>query len=272
MQPPTSPAPPLAAALALLLGAACTPTAEAPGAVSRYFLVDTLEFVLEDDSGLGGFDLDGSDADCGVEDGISPDGDPGIDNQLGAIWDVLPDSAIAVLPLAVETSLESGAMMLVLEVTESGALVFWEGTGRPLLGSNLLAMPNQTIDLLAGADRLGGAESTDTEGGLRAEALDVVLKLEWIDTQIAMPVVRGRGLLREDGAGGLDLSLGGLVPMQAVMDVVAGLGGDGDDMVAETLSALLPLVVDGRTDPEGECDGLSGAFVGHAVPVYLFEE
>jgi len=268
--------------LALLAGCTATPfSLDDCGRTcgdGPFFLIDQLAFVLEDDSGLGGFDLDGLTEDCGAEDGTNADGAGGIDNQLGAIWDVLPDSAVAVIPVAIDTSLESGAMMVVLELVpgaddEPTELVFREGTGRPLTGTGARPLPNQTIDLIEGSNLLGSAGSLDrTTDGFRADDLDVVLKLEYIDTQVELQVVGGQAELADDGDGGLDLLMGGLVPMPAVMDVVGGLGGDGDDGVRDILEALLPLVVDSRIDPDGECDGLSGAFRGHAVPVFLFDE
>jgi hypothetical protein len=267
--------------LALLLLAGCA--AEAPFSLEDcgttcgdgpFWLVDQLAFVLEDDSGLGGFDLDDRLEDCGVTDGISPEGTEGVDNQLGAIWDVLPDSAVAVIPLAIDTSLESGAMMVVLEQVgdEPQALVFREGTGTPLTSPLGVPLAGQTIDLLPDDNLLGTAGFVEpTADGLTVGDVDLLLKPEWIDTQVELQVVRGQGQLLDDGDGGLDLYLGGMVPMAAVLDVVGGLGGDGDDGVREILEAMLPLVVDVRTDPEGECDGLSGTFRGHAVPVYLYE-
>ena len=244
-----------------------------------FYLIDQLEFVVESESGaLDGFDLDDNLADCDTEDGTAADGTPGIDNQFGAIWDVLPDAVGTALPVALEGSLRSGAMMMVIEVVapdeEDGpvGLVFREGDGDVLVGGGGRPLSGQTIGLVGDDNVLGTAEFAGREDGtLQTSGMSLTMKLEYVDTQVAMPVVRGRGTFVPDGEGGLDVELGGAVPLDDVMEVVAGLGGDGDANIREALEALLPFLVDVRTQEDGECDALSGAFRGHAVPIHLYE-
>ncbi len=276
---------PLVASWLLLGGSACEPwtfsmdeCAETCGA-GPFYLLDQLEFILEDPTGLDGFDLDDSTEDCGVIDGTSPGGVDGVDNQFGAIWDVLPDAVATVVPVAIETSLQSGAMMVVVELVgpagldEDGpaGLVLREGSGDLLVGADARPLAGQTIDLAPGDNLLGSAEAVHVEGGvLRADGLTTLLKLEYIDTRIEFRVVRGRARVSEDGEGGLDLTIGGVVPLDAVMELVYGLGGDGDANIRAALEALVPLLVDARTTEDGACDGISGAFRAHAVPAHLF--
>ena len=244
-----------------------------------YYLVDHFEIAMEDETGLDGFDLDGLPNDCEVEDGTSPDGAPGIDNQFGAIFDVLPDSVSAVIPLAIETSLQSGAMSIVVEVVRPDAggddgpvaLVFREADGDVLAGTDGRPLGGQTLGLVDGDNVLGHSTSAESTGDvIAASELEVLLKLQYLDTSVELPVKRGMARLTDDGEGGLDLTIGGAVPVDAVMELVSGLGGD-DENLRELLEAMIPLMVDARTDPDGPCDGLSGTFWGHAVPVYLFE-
>lgn len=246
-----------------------------------FYLFDQLQFLIETDLGLDGFDLDGEADDCDVDDGISPAGLGGIDNQFGAIWDVLPDTVEAVVPEAIDRSIESGTMMVVMELVGAAdletdgptTLVFRQGVGTPLVGTDRRPLSGQTVDLVDGDNILGMAEDAVIAAGqLAAEDLSILFRLEYIDTLVELFVVRGQAEMRSDGVGGLDMKLGGMVPLDAVMDLVQGLGGDGDKRIREALEALVPLMVDTRTDPEGDCDGLSGAFLGHASPVFLFEE
>ena len=280
-----SAAPSLLLPWVLFLGAGCTPWEfsldecdETCGA-GPFFLLDSLEFVQEQPSGLEGFDLDGRSEDCGVDDGTSPSGAGGVDNQFGSVWDVLPDAVATVIPVAIETSLQSGAMMVVLELvghedlTGEGpaGFVLREGSGDLLVGADARPLAGQTIDLAPGDNLLGSAETADVEAGaLHADGLTTLLKLEYIDTQVEFRVVRGRATLTPDGEGGVNLIMGGVVPLDAVMELVYGLGGDGDANIRAALEALVPLLVDARTTPDGACDGISGAFRGHAVPTYLF--
>ena len=245
------------------------------------YLFDQLEFIVEADEGLDGFDLDGQTEDCGVTDGTSPLGSSGIDNQFGAIWDVLPDTVSTVLPNAINTSLESGSMMVVMElvgppdlsVDGPAALVMRQGSGDVLVSSDGRPLSGQTVDLAQGDNLLGLTEQAEiSDGQLHGTALTLTFRLQYIDTEVEIAVVGGEARMTEDGEGGLDMKLGGVVPLEAVMEIVAGLGGCGDANLAETLEALVPLLVDSRTEPGGACDGISGAFRGHAVPVYLFEQ
>jgi len=243
------------------------------------YLFDQLEFIVEGEDGLDGFDLDDQGEDCGVEDATSPEGAAGIDNQLGAIWDVLPDTVATVLPTAIDTSLESGSMMVVMElvgppdlnVDGPAALVFRQGAGDVLVSSTGRPLAGQTVTLASEDNLLGLADQVEIEGGqLEGRGLSLTFRLQYLDTDVELTVVGGKVQMVEEDDGGLRMKLGGVVPLDSVMDIVAGLGGAGDANLAATLEALLPLLVDARTDPAGECDGISGAFRGHAVPVHLF--
>ena len=243
------------------------------------FLVDRLEFVIDDSDGLDGFDIDGQSEDCGSMDGTSPDGVSGIDNQFGAVWDVLPDAVTLTLPNAINTSLRDGSMMVVGElvgppdfsVDGPAAIVFREGDGDVLIGANGRPLGGQTIDLRAEDNLLGLSDQAEIRDGiLEGHDLEMTLRLTYLGTRLELPFVRGRVLASADGEGGVDMKLGGVVPLDAVMDIVLGLGGCGDAMLGETLEALVPLLVDIRTRSDGECDGISGALRAHAVPVYVF--
>lgn len=243
------------------------------------YLFDQLEFLVRDEAGTDGFDLDGEEEDCDVLDVTSPMGEPGIDNQLGSIWNVLPDTVATVLPNAINTSISSGSMMVIMELVGPrdfamdgpAAIVFREGDGDVLVGGTGRPLGGQTIDL-AGEDNLLGMtdEARLQEGRLAGSDLQLTLRLSYLDTDIELTVVRGVAEMIEEADGGLQMKLGGIVPMGSIMAIVAGLGGDGDANLAATLETVLPLLVDSRTEHGGPCDGISGAFVGHAVPVHLF--
>ena len=242
------------------------------------YLFDTLEFAIEDETGLDGFDLDGITDDCEVPDGTSPAGLGGIDNRFGDLWEVLPDTVATVIPTAINTSIQSGALMVVMEVVRPGesddepaALVFREGSGDVLVGTDSRPLDGQTIDLAPGDNLLGMSDQAAiVDGQIEATEVDILFRLEYLDTEIELFVVRGIAEMTEDEDGSLNMKLGGMVPLAAVMDLVNGLGGDGDANIRAALEALIPLMVDVRTTPEGACDGISGVFLGHAVPVYLF--
>ena len=244
------------------------------------FLFDQLEFLVEDETGLDGFDLDGQLEDCGTPDAVAPDGSTGIDNQFGAVWDVLPDTVATVLPNAIETSLESGTMMVVMElvgprdlgVDGPAALVMRQGAGEILVSGAGRPLAGQTVDLATEDNLLGLTEDAEVrDGQLDAYDLSMIFRLRYLDTDVELSVLGGRAEMTDDGEGGLNMKLGGVVPVDSVMQIVAGLGGSGDANLAATLEALVPLLVDARTRPDGECDGISGAFSGHAVPVHLFD-
>ncbi len=245
------------------------------------YMIDQLGFIIADDAGIDGFDLDSSTDDCGIPDPAAPDGTTGIDNQFGSVWTTLPDTVSTVLPAAIGDSLADGTLMVTMELVGQpniyaegpAALVFRQGDGDVLTSPDGRPLGGQTIALDSGDNLLGQSpNATVANGELHATDMDLILRVAFLDTHVELLVTRGMARMTDDGQGGLDLKLGGVVPEAAVMEIVTGLGGSADVNIRAALEAIVPLLIDVRTDPNGPCDGISGAFWGHAVPVHLYSD
>lgn len=249
----------------------------------QLYLVDALAFATPDDAGqLLGFDLDGNEEDCDVPDRIGPDGALGVDNQFGAVFDVLPSGLTTVLPDGIVESMQTGQLMVVLEVigqpdvpTGDGpaGLAVWRGSGDVAIGGHGRAVSHQTVtfaddeEALLGFTREGFVEAGELEAG----PLPFELRMSFLGTAVELPVVRGRIRMTDDGAGGVDLVVGGVIPLDGLFPLIDLLGGE-DAPLREALRGLLPLLVDVRTGPDADCDGLSIGLSGHAVPVFLYDD
>lgn len=259
-------------------GAAADTGADRSDAVAVY-VVDGLDFAVADGGVLGGFDLDGLTEDCNVVDGAGADGVAGVDNQFGAVLPTLPDAVGSTLPAAIDEAILSGRMMLLVEV-DGPADLAWDGDadlrllqgdGDVMVGTDGAILPGQTVGLHADDPLFGETgDAAVSDGALLAGPFAFELRLDFIGTPVRLPMVRGLIQATPDGVGGLDLLFGGVIPLADVMEIVSYLGGD-DTELREILEGIVPLLVDARTSADGDCDGISGALTGHAVPVYLYE-
>lgn len=245
----------------------------------QLYLIDALSFAVPVDGGLAGFDLDGNTEDCDVPDRLGPDGDPGVDNQFGAVFDVLPSGLTTVLPDGIVESMQTGQLMVVLEMVgqpdvASGAgpagLAVWQGSGDVSIGGHGRAVSHQTVTFADDDEALLGftPEGFVEEGVFEAGPLPFELRMSFLGTPIELPVVRGRLRMQDDRAGGVDLLIGGVIPEEAVLGLLDLLGGE-DAPLREALRSLVPLLIDARTAADADCDGLSVGLTGHAVPVFL---
>src|SRR5690606_27888456 len=90
-----------------------------------------------------------------VPDLTSPDGSPGIDNQLVAVLDRMPVQVATILPEAMQYAVDEGRMSILIEVVGAPdlsvdgpvGLVFRLGAGRPAAGFDGRILPQQTFEL-----------------------------------------------------------------------------------------------------------------------------
>jgi hypothetical protein len=276
--------------LPLLLLAACAddPSVAGPGIAEEdaapapavaHYVVDALDFVVVADGVLGGFDLDGLSDDCDVPDGTGPGGEGGVDNQFGSVLPSMPEAVSSTLPAAIDDAIASGRMMLLFEVDGpldlawdgAAAVRLLQGDGDVMVGTDGEILPGQTVGLAAEDTVFGATDAASVvDGALTAGPFAFEIRLDFLGTPVRVPLERGLVRATPDGEGGLDLLFGGVIPLDAVMAIVGGLGGD-DTELRIILEGLVPLLVDARTAADGDCDGISGALAAHAVPVYLYD-
>lgn len=246
------------------------------------FAVDTLDFVQPVDGQVAGFDLDGDAGagDCGVADLTSPFGEPGVDNQFGAVMSTLPSTVEAVLPDAIAYAILTGNMTVLVEVVgvdalagegeQDVAVVVRLGSGVPIVHGEQIAA-GQTFGL--DADPLLGFAPTATvvDGSVLTEPFDLDLRLDFLGTPVAFTLQRTRLQLDARSDGTASGVIGGVISLTDVQGILSLLGGD-DTELRNLLEALVPNLIDARTTPDGDCDGISAALELTAIPAFVTDE
>lgn len=230
--------------------------------------------------GVIGFDLDGhitNEGDphgCGKQDFVSPDGEPGIDNQLGLLLGAIGDVLVIVDDLVAQAVAEGGALY-VIEIRD------WEGPGDrsargrimrtetpPLIGNDGLVLRGQTLgvaeDGLMGEFELTvDAEGRVFESGPFTMLLPIIV-LD-VDEVLELRSSRVRFERHEDGTMHAGL-IGGGIMIDGIIHIT-----DNYAVGAEIRAVVPPLLrnlADLEPDERGRCQALSVALAWEAVPVF----
>jgi len=234
------------------------------------FVVSTLSIGTEDpDTGaVPGFDLDGrisdatDDLGCNQEDWVSPDGVPGIDNQVASLGPVLETVSGEDLQDAIDASLADGSLILLMELegvdatsdetvtldVASGSTV--DGDPPTLDGSAIAPGQSFTIDLTP----VDGATAVLRDGVLEASVSELPLALPIDATTTLDLLIRGARLRAtvtevpslEDGL------IGGSLAVDEFVTAFQVVAPDVD-------SALIRSVLEGVADLEPDGDGICQA-------------
>lgn len=242
------------------------------------YVLDRVSFSGVDADGVSrGFDLDHANNGCGVMDLESPDGRSGIDNRLGELLGVVPASASDALPGIIQSAIDSGAMSILLEPVgidgfESSIetfLVVRQGGGDVLQGADGHILAGQTYTLQQDF-LLGVAPVVHVGGGaLVAPAFPLKLRLTYLGSELHFRLFQAQLDVAHDPTDdSLEGLLGGMVPLEDALGLVALLGGDDTDL-RELLEGLLPGFVDSSMEADGSCDALSVALRVHAVRAFI---
>ncbi len=169
-----------------------------------------------------GFDLDGrvstaSDAlGCRQVDFTSPDGTPGVDNQLARLLPIVDGMTGGALDGAIQGALNNGQLLVALSIEGADdptddpcvTLVVERVGGMPFVGSDMLVDQGQTYDLLR-EERATRVDATLTGGVVEAGPFTLPLPIAVIDVRMVLNLynARFRARLREDG--GMEGLVGG---------------------------------------------------------------
>lgn len=230
-----------------------------------------------------GFDLDGAvtelgDASgCGKPDRVSPEGEPGIDNQLGALLGAIGDVLVIVDGL-VQQAINEGGILYAVEIRD------WDGPGDrsargrvidlgsiPLLGNDGLVLRGQTL-AAATEPVMGEMEFlVDAEGRrFQSTPFDLKLPIVVLDVDEVLDVrgVQVRFDRELDGTitGGL---LGGGLMTDGILHIVNNYAVG--DQIRQTVPGILDLFADLEPDDRGSCQALSVALTFEAVPVFTLD-
>lgn len=282
-------APRLALAIAALLGGAgCgdDPVA-APGACAygetRAAVITGLAFTRQEPEGVApGFDLDGrvsADSDsrsCGKPDFVSPDGVPGIDNQLALL---VPDVEMLVgnaVDGLVQGAINDGQLVILFEMmgvddfADDPCVNLRVEVGvkdPPSLGTDGVIEAWQTYDVDP-ATEVSRAEAARIDGGvLTAGPFELAVPIAIFDVAFTLHFHRAffRFAIAEDGTMSGHLG-GGLDPDE----IVAGVGqGAGLQDIVPAMGVVMRASADLAQNDEGKCEQISAAFAFTATPGFL---
>lgn len=244
-----------------------------------------VEFLSEIEPGITrGFNLDGrngpiDDFECNYGDHSSPDGTPGIDNQLARILPVLASAVGDALPSLVQNSINEGGLLALAEVldhpTDSNRahIVFHRATGTPLLDTTGLLLEAQSYRLTE-EPPLGICRDAEWKDGILVGSdCDLRLSVVIFGHTYAVTLRDSRFEMRlsDDRRSGT-LLMGGSLAMDDLMGIVDVIYEIGDvPHIAALVAELLPPFAD-LVDPEtGECDRITASVEftfrsGYAMP------
>lgn len=269
----------LAASLALAIG--CEPSTSGTCATTpeEVWIVQSLSFGRIDGTTSPGFNLDGIQGmQCGARDFVSPDGERGIENQLGVLLPIIEAQAVGGMPLdyLVQDSIASGQILLAFELSgvddrsDDGCVGvrLRRLSGTPLLGTDNLLLGGQTLypDLTAPINELG--ETAIRSSTMEPAAADIVLPISILDARFTLNVLGARVRLTYVDEQHVEGVISGGIDIEELLGVVATLNIPSDLMAtAETLvRSYADLVPVGR-----DCAQLSAVLEFRAVRGFVGE-
>jgi len=259
--------------------AACSGTDENATA-----LFTSLRFGREHDDGSApGFDLDndvsvlGGASGCGRPDHLDPEGVEGIDNAFARIVPLLEQTEAVAVEGIVLDHIESGVLLLVLELddlddpTDDECVDFTlgRGVGEVLLSADSEILPHQTFERDPDLPSSSVDSMVLSEGRLDAQPIDFSMPVNIFGAELDLQLQQGavRVNLQEDG------SMSGFVAGGVDIYTIIGIANDNavDDEVRDLLDTMLHASADLDPDGDGTCDQISATLEFNATPAYLFE-
>jgi hypothetical protein len=260
---------------------------EVTGPESRLFVIQTMGFAKERDDGtVAGFNVDGvtsedgDPASCGHADWTSPDGTPGIDNQLAGLVPLLELAGLGAAESLIQSTIEDGGILIMLQIDgiddlendDQVTFTVRAGKGVPLLGTDGLVLSGQTFSVHPespdSVDVNARIENGIVHAGPFAVRLPLLVfgmtyELNFHDTRITAVLIPD---------GGLELGvLGGGVPLEDLYAIGETAAKD-DASVLPAIKAVVGNAGDLAPDDEGACQQISGAFEFGAVSAFFFPE
>ncbi len=251
--------------------------ASADEAVVYSMALATFGFAREADKISAGFDLDGKDGGCEIDDFTSPDGVSGIDNSFGPLLPVIEAAGGQALEELIQREVIEGGFQMVLSwalrdgACESFAITRTWGSPMTSVGGELI--PGQTLDPHP-APELAPITLDCTlleDGTVRAEGFTLPVKLQVFSTEIDLPLEGGVAEIRPtDDPTRWEGVIAGAIPMTVLKDFVDNLSG-----IGPTLPGILDSVLQTRADVDGEdgpCTKMSAVTQFSTLPAFVFDE
>lgn len=227
-----------------------------------------------------GFDLDrhtsgvGDPVGCRHADFTSPDGLPGIDNQVARLLPVVDSMTGGAFDGLIQAAVNNG--QLLVAVTLEGVddlrddacvtLRFQRVQGQPFVGSDMRIDPGQTFDLSRGEPETRAAARI-TGGVLEAGPFELPLPVAALDARFVLDLhgARIRATVRPDG--GLSGVLGAGISVREFGDTISryGIGAS----LQSSIGGALRLFADLAPDDAGACTQISAGLRFDARPAFV---
>jgi hypothetical protein len=227
------------------------------------------------DAGVSeGFDLDGADATCGVDDFTDPDGASSIDNAFGTLLPALAFTEAAAVEPLINEAIKQGLLLITLELDDLDdrvddpcvTLEVGRGDGAPMLGTDGEILWGQTLDRL---DAPGFAADGAVVGGVTETELEITLPIEIFGVHLDFELQGGAIRLEQQDDGSVTGVLAGGVDVAYILEVAREENVDPD--LAGILETLLGGVADLDPDADGACRQVSFTLTFETVPVFFFD-
>ena len=177
----------------------------------------TFEMFGTDDDGLSwGFNLDGEvtpdgeEESCGHGDLNDQEGRAGIDNQMAKIWDIIEPVAGVTAQGALQSSINEGRFLIMLEIVgatdfqnaEGVTLNIFQGDAKPVIGTYNLITPSQTYFIDTASDFVSVENLNIVDGVLEAGPVDFTIPVDILELQTTTKIHKGhfRFEINEDGS------------------------------------------------------------------------
>ena len=246
--------------------------------------VNTLGFTRVDSTGHApGFNLDGLVSDSGDRetcwklDFLSPEGEPGIDNQLATLVPLFEGIGIGALEGLVQNSIKEGGLLIMLQADDLDSdlddpdvsLRMRFGQGSPLLGTDGLLLSGQTFHPSPEAEEIT-IDDARLEGGiLSGGPFEAVLPVVVFGVKYVLPLHNAHLTAVPTYDGGLEQ---GILGGEVAIDDLMGIANQAAAFDGSILGGVT-LVLNGRgdlgRDENGNRRRLSGAFTFTAASAYL---
>ena len=243
----------------------------------------TVQFFQEDPNGhLQGFDLDNQQStgmeeeSCGIQDRISPEGEEGIDNQLGVLWKTLQPIVGEAVEALLYNAVNDGRLLMMVELSnvddlyddDSVGLAFFRGRANPIIGAQGTIVPNQTFQVDQSFPSSFFDQVRIEEGWIEAGPVEFAIPIEIFDANFEFRVRQGRVRFQIKEDGSFSGVMGGRVALREVLDQLLNSN-------AANEARLVQPLFENNADlgyQDGNCTEISVAFGFTGTPAFVLRQ
>jgi hypothetical protein len=227
-----------------------------------------------------GFDLDGrvstaTDREaCGKRDFTSPDGVPGIDNQIGAVWSSVYSIVGQPVNGLIGDAVNEGRLSLILELDDLddfthddsvGVTLYRATNPNPILGTKGLIQAGQTFEVQPEKPVVGFEPTAIVDGVLRLGPFDYPLDVDLFQANFRLNLIGVIVELREQPDGSWHGYMGAGVSVEEISAVATEYAPN----ESRAIVPLLPNLADLEPGANGKCTYVSAVLEVDAVPSFL---